>query len=118
MQDASTALYTPLALDDVDSNGTCKSCAFFRRGPFCHFCKPGALKFGRSSRRRKRLKESSEAVENFMWFFIEGDREDRSFAHRAPEYRISLDSPEGIFLDEIIGRDGNEKLVDFYLEST
>jgi hypothetical protein len=66
MQDASTALYTPLALDDVDSNATCKSCAFFRRGPFCHFCQPGALKLGRRSRRRKRLKESAEAVENFM----------------------------------------------------
>jgi hypothetical protein len=62
------------------------------------------------------LKELADAINNLLWFFIEGDVQDRNFAYREPEWLTFLDSPSGIFLDEIIGRDRIWALADWYLD--
>jgi hypothetical protein len=108
--------HTPLSLVGEDSNGTCRSCAFFRRGPFCLSCNVGALLEGRKERRRKRLKELADAINNLLCFFTEGDVRDRNFAYSEPEWLTFLDSPIGISLGEILGRDRIWALADWYLD--
>jgi hypothetical protein len=113
------SILQPTLLSPVgeDSKGTCRSCAFFRRGAFCHCCESGALLVGRRERRRKRLKERARAIENFMWFFIEGDAQDRSFGTKQGELQDFVDSPSGIVLVEIIGRDRIWALADWWCDA-
>ena len=114
---AATLQPTALSPVDKDNKGTCRTCAFFRRGAFCQCCGSGALLAGRRERRRKRLKERAEAIDDFMWFFIEGDLQDRCFGEKQHEFQDFVDSPSGMFLVEIIGRDRIWALADWWCDA-
>ena len=65
-------------------------------------------------RRRKRLKERTEAIEDFMWFHIEMISQDRGFGEIIDKLQDFVDSPSGIVLAEIIGRKRIWALADWF----